>query len=61
MLNDKECSCGSGEDHYPIYDARGICCGMACTKCEEEKKSKFRPEIFEDCNYWADEPIDEDY
>lgn len=56
-----KCRCGSGEEQFLLYDARNICCGAVCGKCVEEVKSKFRPEIFEDGNYTADEPIDEDY
>ena len=55
-----ECPCGSGEYPEALYDARGIFCCYVCDKCEKEKKSRYRPEIFEDGNYWADEPIDEE-
>lgn len=57
----KECSCGSGEERYPLYDARGIFCTYVCTKCESEKKESYRSDIFKDSNYEADEPIEEDY
>jgi len=50
-----KCVCGSGEERF------GICCGMVCSECEDEKKAKFRPEVFEDSDYWVDEPINEDY
>lgn len=57
-----ECTCGSGEDKYPIHDARGIFVAYACSQCETEKMSGYRPEIFVDSNYEVDEPIEpEDY
>lgn len=57
-----ECTCGSGNEGEPLYDARGIYCCLICDDCEDEKRAKYRPEIFEDSNYWADEPIEaEDY
>ena len=56
------CPCGSGEPSSPLSDARGIPLGRVCDKCEEEFKAKYRPEIFEDSNYEADEAIEpEDY
>lgn len=56
------CNCGSGLSHFPDYDARGIPTGMACQKCKEKKREKFRPEIFTNPSYHADEPIEpEDY
>lgn len=55
------CSCGSKEPRYELVDARGIFCAYVCTQCEEAVKAKYRPDIFEDGDYWADEPIEEDY
>jgi len=55
------CYCGSGLDNHQLLDARGIFCGYVCEKCEAEKRSHYRPDIFEDGDYWADEPIDDDY
>ena len=43
-----------------LYDARGIFCTYVCDKCEVAKTARFRPDIFTDSNYWADEPIDYD-
>ena len=51
--------CNSGLYHEPIYDARGIYVASVCTKCMDTL-SKYRPEIFTDPNYAADEPIEED-
>ena len=56
----KLCPCGSGEPRRELVDARGIFCTFVCDKCEEQKRAKFRPDIFEDSNYWTDEPIEED-
>lgn len=54
------CQCGSKEIPYDLNDARGIYAGKVCSKCEEEKKSHFRPEIFTNMRYHADEPIEPD-
>jgi hypothetical protein len=54
MLN--ECSCGSGEYPHPLYDGYNIFLTYACSKCEEEKLSKFRPDILD--HYECDEPIE---
>jgi len=43
---------------YTIYDARGIPLGIVCHQCEAEVKSKFRPDVLTDPNYWSDEPIE---
>lgn len=56
----RSCKCGSGRHSYELLDARGIYCARVCEKCEDEVKSRYRPDIFEDMNYWADEPIEED-
>ena len=39
----KLCHCGSGEPRRELKDARGIFCTFVCDKCEEEKRSHFRP------------------
>lgn len=54
------CRCGSGEHRYELVDARGIFVSYVCGACEDEVKSKYRPEIFTDGNYECDEPIDDD-
>ena len=57
-----KCVCGSNQERYALNDARGIFCGYVCDECVEEKKEQFNPDIFEDANYYADEPIEpEDY
>ena len=58
--DDHLCSCGSGKPFWELHDARGIYVARVCQKCEGRVRSKYRPDIFEDPNYWADEPIDED-
>jgi hypothetical protein len=54
------CTCGSGQERRELTDARGIFCTFVCDECEEDKKKKYRADIFTDPNYWADEPIDEE-
>jgi hypothetical protein len=57
-----ECHCGSGQDSWPEYDARGIYLCRACDACKDEKLAGFRPEVLTDSNYECDEPIEpEDY
>ena len=57
----RACRCGSGEVAVAKYDARGIFLTYACDQCVKEKLREFRPEVLTDPNYYADEPIDEDY
>lgn len=49
---------GNKLDTWVLYDARGIPCGRICDRCAEETRKKYRPEIFTDSNYHADEPIE---
>jgi len=43
----------------PLRDARGIFCAYVCDRCEAEKRDRYRPEIFTDCDYDTfDERID---
>lgn len=52
------CSCGSGLESWELYDARGIFCCRVCDRCEDEKTARYRPEIFTNPHYEADEPIE---
>lgn len=54
------CPCGSGEDSYWEYDARGIPLCRTCTKCHDEKMAKYRPDVLTNSNYECDEPIEEE-
>ena len=54
------CQCCSNLPAIIEYDARGIELGFMCEECREKKRSKFRPEVLNDPNYWTDEPIDKD-
>jgi hypothetical protein len=54
------CACGSEKPRYDLTDARGIFCCYVCDDCEESRKARYRPEIFEDDDYYADESIDND-
>jgi hypothetical protein len=51
----KLCNCGSGLQRYELVDAAGVFCCFICAKCEDEKKSKYNPRIFEQW-YDADKP-----
>lgn len=42
------------------YDARGIPLCRVCSKCRPEKLSRYRPEVLNNPNYVANEPIDEE-
>lgn len=57
----RPCPCGSGKDSWWLVDARGIPCTRVCEACEDEKRNRYRPEIFEDSNYTCDEYVDDDY
>jgi hypothetical protein len=46
-----------GEKKWWLKDARGIECAPVCCRCVKSVKAKYRPEIFTNPNYWADEPI----
>jgi len=52
-----QCNCGSGLAKRELRDAHNIFCSFVCDNCEQEKRAKFRPEIFEG-PYEADEPIE---
>lgn len=54
----KPCPCGSGLSRHELRDARGIFCAFVCAKCEASKRARYRPEIFTNADYHADEPID---
>ena len=54
----KKCNCGSDHDRYPVKDGYGIFLTYACSRCEKEKLSEFRPDIMK--KYECDEPIDEE-
>jgi len=54
-----ECNCGSGLQREELRDGYGIFLTYCCPKCEKEKISKYRSDIF--TQYETDERIDEDY
>ena len=45
--NNRACNCGL-PCCFSLEDARGIFCSFICKKCEEEVRSRYRPEIFTD-------------
>lgn len=49
----RTCLCGSGLSRFEIVDAAGIFCTFACDRCEEEKRKKFNPAIFESGSPYA--------
>lgn len=55
-----KCHCGSGEIPESVHDARGIFVTYCCDECRSEKLQGYRPEIFTNPQYEADEPIDFD-
>lgn len=52
------CPCGSGYMREAQHDGHGIFLTYTCPKCEREKLSRYRADIFE--RYEADESIDSD-
>ena len=53
-----DCRCGSGMKPYWVLDARHIqVWPMVCDDCREDRLKHYRPEIFTDPNYEADEEI----
>ena len=56
--NSNNCDCESGLPSFPIFDGYGIYLTRACDKCESDKLSRFRSDIFE-C-YDSDETIESD-
>jgi hypothetical protein len=51
----RTCPCGSGEPRSEVHDARGIFVTFVCNACEQRKLRTYRPEIFTDPNYAADD------
>lgn len=51
----RPCFCGSGRERYALTDARGIFAGYVCDECRAEKMRGFRPEVFRDSQYEADD------
>ena len=58
MTHPRECSCGSGEWPEAARDARGIFISYVCSRCRRERLQGYRPEIFTDPQYPADEQIE---
>lgn len=60
MTHLRECPCGSGEWPEVVHDARGIFVSYVCSRCRRERLKSYRPEIFTDPHYPADEQIEPD-
>lgn len=56
----KACGCHAHLSRRPLHDARGIFCAYVCDGCETEVRARYRPDIFTDPAYWADEEIEGD-
>lgn len=55
----RPCPCGSGQISWWELDAQGIELCRCCPNCQNEKLSKFRPEILTGYNQSdVDEPIE---
>lgn len=49
----KLCACGSGQERYALNDAAGIFCCYVCSSCEEERRKKYNPSIFDPSSHYA--------
>jgi len=62
-----ECPCGSGEFSQATFDNHGIFVFYSCSKCDEEKREKYDPIIFNDYDAYdqkvweSGERFEEDY
>ncbi len=59
-MSERPCNCGSGLPSSWLHDARGIPVSRVCDSCVDKVKAKYRPDVFTDSAYWADEPIEEE-
>lgn len=57
-MTDHLCRCGSGEPSRWFYDARGIELFSGCGRCAPEQLRRYRPEVLDNPNYDASEPIE---
>jgi hypothetical protein len=56
----KVCDCGSEKLSFWRYDARGIPLVRTCSDCFDERVTKrYRKEVLDNPNYYADEPIED--
>ena len=53
----RDCTCGSGKEPAWVSDARGIEVALVCDDCRAKRLRGYRPEIFIDPHYQADEEI----
>lgn len=56
----KPCTCGSGHSRYELRDAAGIFCTFVCDVCEDEKRAKYNPAIFEGTHPYASSGDEQD-
>jgi hypothetical protein len=57
-MNAQLCRCGSGQEWYPLHDARGIFVAYVCDRCKQARMATYRPEVFTNPQYETDEPIE---
>lgn len=58
-MYDRPCPCGSEESSWWAHDAQGIPLCRVCSKCKDEKLSRYRPEILSGYTQAdVDEPIE---
>lgn len=50
---EKPCNCGSGLPRYDLVDAAGNFCAFVCGICEDEKRARFNPRIFQKGSRYA--------
>ena len=55
-----KCTCNSGHERYPLYDAAGIFCEYVCEACETERREKYNPAIFDGESVYAASGEEED-
>lgn len=56
----RPCACHAHLPRRPLHDARGIFCAYVCDGCEDDKRAQYRDDVFNDPDYWHDEPIEGD-
>lgn len=60
LQHEQPCPCGSGKPSWWESDARGIPLARVCETCVDKVLARYRPDVLNNPNYEADEPIDED-
>ena len=53
-----ECPCGSGEGANAVFDNHNCFVFYSCSHCDEEKRSKYDPIIFNDYDAYERKVLD---